>query len=77
MNSDKLIAQIQEHINVNGGNKHAYPITIGQAKGSWSVNLEINSSKRTFDIETEHPTLIGALHNALNALKRAYEHPGR
>lgn len=77
MTADKLIAQIEHHISINGGNKHAYPITMGQSQGKWAVNLEINSSKRTFDVEAEHPTLIGALQSAFNALKRAYEHPGR
>lgn len=76
MNADKLIAQIEHHISINGGNRHRYPITIGQAQGKWSVTLEIDSSKRTFDIETEHPTLLGALTSAFTALKRAYAKPG-
>lgn len=77
MNSDKLIAQIEHHISINGGNKHPYPITLGRSDGKWNVVLEIDSTKRTFDVETEHPTLVGALVNAFNALKRAYAHPGR
>lgn len=72
MTTDKLIAQIEHEISLNGGNRHKYPFTFGKAGGKWSVIIEINSTKRTFDIETEDTTLPTALMKALTQLRASY-----
>lgn len=77
MTVEKLIAHIEHEISLNGGNRHQYPLTFGKANGKWSVVVEVNSKARTFDVETEGPTLATALHSALTAIKRQYANPGR
>lgn len=70
MSSDKLIAQIEHEIDLHGGNRHLYPLSMGKHKGEWSVVVEINSSKHTLDIETKGPSLPAALLDALTQLRR-------
>ena len=77
MSTDKLIAQIQHEIALNGGNRHKYPMSMGLQGNEWSVVIEINSSKHTLDIETTSPNLPAALLDALTALRRAFSKPGR
>lgn len=77
MTTDKLIARIEHEIEINGGNKHQYPLSFGKSKGEWDVVIEVNNSKGTFDIQTAGPTLVHALNEALTALRRMYSKPRR
>ena len=77
MNTDKLLAQIEHEIALNGGNRHLYPLSLGKSGANWSVVVEVNSTRRTLDIETTGPSLPAALTDALTALRRAFAHPGR
>lgn len=72
MTTDKLIAQIEHEISLHGGNRHQYPLSMGQHKGRWNVILEVNSSKHTLDIDTQGDTLPNALNSALIALRRQF-----
>lgn len=75
MNTDKLLAKIEHEIDLNGGNRHHYPISFGKHNGEWTVVIEVNNSRRTFDIETISPSLTAALTDALTHLRRAFAHP--
>jgi hypothetical protein len=77
MSSDVLIAKIEQEILRNGGNRHLYPLSMGQSRGRWSVVVEVDSAKRTFDIETTSTSLTAALADALTQIRRQYAHPNR
>lgn len=74
MNYDVLHA-IRYEINRRAENKSRYPINIGEHDGQWTVNIEVNSTAGTFDVETTHVDLTTALRSALAQIKRQFGTP--
>ena len=55
---------------IGAGNKATHPISTAYTDGLWWVNIEVNSIRGTFDLETKAPSLEQALRTALKNVRR-------
>ncbi len=70
--AERLIHDIEDEITLRGENKSKYPINIGRHEDVWIVNIEVNSTAGTFDVETEHHNIATALTTALTQTRKQY-----
>lgn len=69
--ADSYVHEI-EHVLETNGNVHPYPLLFGKDKDGWTTTIEVNSPRRTFDVEAKGKSLPDSLRNALTALRREF-----
>jgi hypothetical protein len=69
--TDSIVHEI-EHVLETNGNKSRYPLCFGKEGTDWTTTIEVDSPRRTFDVEAKGKTLMESLRNALTALRREF-----